>query len=312
MKSARSVDHRADIWALGVILFELLAGQPPFAGDTLPELIANIMMDAPLNLRQHRPDVPAELEAVIVKCLQKDRDQRYQSVAELAHALAPFATRDAAFTLERISKIAGVGTRGSSLPPPPPANAPVMAGTATNWSETNKSGQTQTPPEKKSPSLAVMAAALALIGAVGGAGAWWALSSRADLEPDRALTEPVEKERGDSLAAAPKGPDKAKSDQGGQIVPVVSAEQAAAESPEPKASDSDGPKTGKTNQANAAPKLKAASHDAPTKAASAPAPEPAAEKTVKKGAQPASDKAADKAAAPKTPQKKNPLAIELK
>jgi serine/threonine-protein kinase len=91
MDSSRNVDARTDIWALGVVLFELLTGRAPFHGSTLPEVCLKITTQPPPPLRTVRPDAPAQLEAVILKCLKKDRTHRWSSVADLCAALAPFA-----------------------------------------------------------------------------------------------------------------------------------------------------------------------------------------------------------------------------
>ncbi len=85
--SSTDVDARADIWAIGVTLQELLTGCSAFRGDTLAEVVTAIMRDPPRSLREARPDVPAAIEAVILRCLQKDAELRYASTAELAQAL---------------------------------------------------------------------------------------------------------------------------------------------------------------------------------------------------------------------------------
>jgi serine/threonine-protein kinase len=93
MQSSKDVDPRSDIWALGVILYELVTGQAPFNAETLPELVLRIMRAPPPPLRQVIPDAPAALEAVLLRCLDKERSARFASVAELTAALAPFAPR---------------------------------------------------------------------------------------------------------------------------------------------------------------------------------------------------------------------------
>ncbi len=91
LRNAKGVDHRADIWAMGVILYELITGALPFMGDNLGELFANILESDPLPLRQRAGDaVPLGLNDVVMRCLQRKPEQRFQSAAELMQALAPF------------------------------------------------------------------------------------------------------------------------------------------------------------------------------------------------------------------------------
>jgi eukaryotic-like serine/threonine-protein kinase len=108
VRSAKDVDARADIWALGVILHELLAGAPPFSADTASALFAAIIADPPAPVRERRPDVPAALEAVLARCFEKDRNRRYANVAELAAALEPFAPASSAMSVMRVSRVLGV------------------------------------------------------------------------------------------------------------------------------------------------------------------------------------------------------------
>ena len=92
LQSAREVDARTDIWSLGVILFELLTGRVPFHGATLPELSIKIATQPTPSLRSLQPEVCQELEAVIGRCLEKQREQRYEDVASFANSLRPFAS----------------------------------------------------------------------------------------------------------------------------------------------------------------------------------------------------------------------------
>jgi serine/threonine-protein kinase len=92
VRNSRHVDARADIWALGVILHELLAGTPMFEDETLPALCAAIVSNAPPPIRQRRHDVPAEVEAAILRCVEKEPALRFQNVGELAATLLPFST----------------------------------------------------------------------------------------------------------------------------------------------------------------------------------------------------------------------------
>jgi serine/threonine protein kinase/tetratricopeptide (TPR) repeat protein len=104
VRSSRSVDGRADIWSLGVILYRLLAAQGPFRGEAMSEVLAAVLEQAPPPLREARPDVPEDLERVIMKCLEKDRDARWATAGELATALAPFASPDGQRLAERIAR----------------------------------------------------------------------------------------------------------------------------------------------------------------------------------------------------------------
>jgi serine/threonine-protein kinase len=108
MRKARDADARSDIWALGVSLFNLLTGAFPFPAESAPELCAKVFHRAPVPLRYHRPDCPLALEAVILRCLQKDPAHRFGNVAELAAALVEFGTPAARVSTDRISRTLGV------------------------------------------------------------------------------------------------------------------------------------------------------------------------------------------------------------
>ncbi len=115
LRAARDADARADIWALGAVGYALLAGRPPFEAPTYAELCALITEATPVPLTLLRRDVPPELAAVFERCLAKAPEARFQTVGELARALAPFAPPRAVVCLERIA----------SLQPPPPGPADV-------------------------------------------------------------------------------------------------------------------------------------------------------------------------------------------
>ena len=116
VRNAKLVDARTDIWALGVILHELLTGAPAFRADTLPGICAAITADDPPPLRSMRDDAPPELEAVLAKCLEKSVAKRYQTTRELMAALRPFAS--IAGRLEPTSIPAAATMREASAPPP--------------------------------------------------------------------------------------------------------------------------------------------------------------------------------------------------
>jgi serine/threonine-protein kinase len=106
-RDAKRVDHRTDIWSLGLILHRMIAGRPAFEADSAGAHLAMIVSEPPAPLRKHRPDAPAALEEVVSRCLQRDLARRYQNVGQLVLALAPFAPPSSQPIIARV--IATVG-----------------------------------------------------------------------------------------------------------------------------------------------------------------------------------------------------------
>jgi serine/threonine-protein kinase len=128
LKDARSVDGRADIWSLGVVLYRLLSGQHAFKAATTAELCVFILVNPHPTLQSCVPDAPPGLSEVIDRCLEKAPSARYQTIAELARALEPFAPAGAKISIERISRMAGAAPMASAPPPSFPAiDAPALA-----------------------------------------------------------------------------------------------------------------------------------------------------------------------------------------
>ncbi|HEY3253655.1 MAG TPA: protein kinase, partial [Polyangiaceae bacterium] len=151
IREPASVDARADIWALGAILHEMLTGCVLHEAQATPALLAMIAADPPVPLTHLRPDVPPELESVVLRAIAKDREGRYSNLPELAEALRPFASEEGQESIPRIAKVFGRrSTR--SIPPPlpgaqraivhvarPPAKAPAVeaprASSGRRWTE---------------------------------------------------------------------------------------------------------------------------------------------------------------------------------
>jgi serine/threonine-protein kinase len=160
IQSAKDVDPRADLWALGVILFELLTRTVPFPGESFGEIAVKIAARDPMSLRSYRPDVPPALEEVIGRCLAKERGDRYANVGELALALLPFAPKRSKGLVERITGIiqaAGLSQSALAMPPSP---EPVRSGTQAS---------ARTPPPVTRTTMGSTGRAIAIMG--GGLGA---------------------------------------------------------------------------------------------------------------------------------------------
>ncbi|HTQ48774.1 MAG TPA: serine/threonine-protein kinase [Polyangiaceae bacterium] len=169
MRSSRDVDARSDVWALGVVLYELLTRRWPFEAESMPELCLKVVTDPPTPIAQHRSDLPPAMVQIIDRCLQKDPALRYEHAAELAEALEPMAPPASHVIVER-ARMAMASTNRTTQPRLTSRNPEVVAQTAPTpaaWG----SGRVASPAmvkAKRSPALwiglgAVAAAAVAAV-----------------------------------------------------------------------------------------------------------------------------------------------------
>jgi|GEM_PF-1402738 len=162
-----NIDTRADVWALGAILHELLAGTPVFEDRTVPGLLAKIVADEPMPISSLRDNVPPGIERAIWKCLQKQRDLRFTSARAFALALQEADTEAEAIEREAFAPAFQASTPAPprSVPPPLPASftptaksvptTPIESATPIETAEVAKQpvAATLPPPPLPPPSL---------------------------------------------------------------------------------------------------------------------------------------------------------------
>jgi serine/threonine-protein kinase len=170
VRASKDIDRRTDIWSLGVILYELVSGRMPFETDAVSELVILIATADPAPLRQHRPDLPAGFEAVVLRCLARERDKRPQNVGELAVALGEYAPKRAMASVDRVLRT--MEAAGSALPLPVPST-PRMSEyaetiSASSIAAATPSWEKKTTFKKLGPAVVATAAGLGVVAVVAG------------------------------------------------------------------------------------------------------------------------------------------------
>jgi len=275
MRATRDADARSDIWAMGVILYELIIGKPPFSGETMTQVCAAILQDTPPPMGSLRKDVPPGLDRVVMRCLEKRPADRYSAIAELAAALAPFASlvgqeaaRRTARTASFSSSPSLVAAKELSLAPSPESSPGSSAatqvkrdgvgGTSTAWGDERGNAK-----KSRTPVYAAIGIAVALVALLGVAMMMARPTAQATRDP--AVPPSGEIRTGAGTPAAPTA----------TTPPPATASAAPSPSAEPPASAA--PIETAAPIASAALKAPATGHatEKPTKKPAAPSPTPA-------------------------------------
>ena len=242
IRSAKHVDQRADIWGIGVSLYELLTGQPPFDGASVAAVSVQIVLETPKLAHELRPDVPEGLSRVVARCLEKDPAKRYPNMAELAAALQPFAPSGSAAAVERIRRIGrgSVPFAATIAASDPDLQAQVSAGTNGTW-ESPKAGLQR----KHTVALVVGGALLvgALLVSVFALGRHSAdQPTTREIQRSTASPSPVVQGSIGQVMAAPSASPRAEPSAPSEQVPVAASSSAPASKATPPAKRGPSPK----------------------------------------------------------------------
>ncbi len=232
VRAAGEVDQQTDVWSLGVVLRELTTGKRPFVGEGPHQLCMAVLHDTPPAPSSVVPGLPAQLDDIVRRCLQKKRADRYLTVGDLASDLVALAPPEGRVSFERVNRIVlGV--------PPPPASDPraAAAAAAASGSTTLTVGGVDASaiarPSARSHGSGwgrrVAVVAVAALGVAGGLAAFRFTSPRAGA-PGSAATSTDETTPAPSAArpsVTPSSTASARADDAPSVAPVESAEPIA-------------------------------------------------------------------------------------